>query len=46
MKKLSALLFASLLSVSGLASAEDVKQTYQGKTLNVGSQLVINFFNK
>jgi pimeloyl-ACP methyl ester carboxylesterase len=34
MKKLSALLFASLLSVSGLASAEDVKQTYQGKTLN------------
>jgi pimeloyl-ACP methyl ester carboxylesterase len=34
MKKLSALLLASLLSVSGLASAEDVKQTYQGKTLN------------
>lgn len=34
MKKLSAILFASLLSVSGLASAEDVKQTYQGKTLN------------
>lgn len=34
MKKLSTLLFASLLSVSGLASAEDVKQTYQGKTLN------------
>lgn len=34
MKKLYAILFASLLSVSGLASAEDVKQTYQGKTLN------------
>ncbi len=34
MKKLSAILFASLLSVSSLASAEDVKQTYQGKTLN------------
>ncbi len=34
MKKLSAILFASLLSVSGLASSEDVKQTYQGKTLN------------
>lgn len=34
MKKLSALLFASLLSVSGLTAAEDVKQSYQGKTLN------------
>lgn len=34
MKKLSALLFASLLSVSGLTSAQEVKQTYQGNTLN------------
>jgi pimeloyl-ACP methyl ester carboxylesterase len=34
MKKLSALLIASLLSVSGLTSAEDIKQTYQGKTIN------------
>jgi len=34
MKKLSTILFASLLSVSGLAIADDVKQSYQGKTLN------------